>query len=162
MPEFTKWVNGGNYDGGRLSHAQQALRAWYGKLLGVLRQPAFVAGGFYGLNTANRDNPDFGRLAGEAPSGHWLYAFLRHDAASGQAFLVLANFHGTATLHHLRVRIPNDALAMSGRATGGPLRFADRLDTGWTGTADGGNLASAGLALPDMPPCTALMLEITI
>ncbi|MEI6654558.1 MAG: alpha-amylase family glycosyl hydrolase [Verrucomicrobiota bacterium] len=161
MPEFTKWVNGGNYDGGRLSDAQQALRAWYGKLLRVLRQPAFVAGGFYGLNTANRDNPHFGRLDGESPSGHWLYAFLRHDAASGQAFLVLANFHGSATLHHVRVRIPRDALALPGRTPGGPWQVADRLATSWTGTVDGSSLASTGLAVPDMPPCSALMLEFT-
>jgi glycosidase len=160
MPEFTKWVNGGSYDGGRLSTEQKALRAWYGKLLKVTRQPAFVAGGFYGLNPANRDNPHFGRLAGEAASGHWLYGFLRCHAQSGRAFLVIANFHGSRTIQQARVRIPPDAIDMLGRDSGGLWVFADRLDSDWIGTADGAGLGSVGLALPDMAPCTALMLEI--
>jgi hypothetical protein len=160
MPEFTKWVNGGSFDGGRLSAEQQALRAWYGKLLKVTHQSAFVAGGFYGLNPANRDNPHFGRLGGEAASGHWLYGFLRHHAQSGQAFLVVANFHGSLTIQQARVRIPQDAIDMLGRASGGQWAFADRLDSDWTGTATGADLAGDGLALPDLAPCTALMLEI--
>ena len=160
MPEFVKWVNGGNYDGGRLSDEQKALRAWYGKLLNLTHQPAFVAGGFYGLNFANRDNPHFGRLGGDSVSGHWLYAYLRHDTQSGQAFLVVANFHGTETLRQVRVRIPQDAFQMLGRAAGAPWEFADRLDSDWTGTLDGAGLTNAGLGLPDLPPCTAMMLEI--
>jgi glycosidase len=158
MPEFAKWVNGGKYDGGRLSSEQKSLREWYAKLLEVIQQPAFVAGDFYGLNHANRDNPDFGRLDDEAASGHWLYAFLRHDAMSGQAFLVLANFHGAATLRNVRVRIPQAALEMLGRATG-PWEFADRLASAWVGTLDAG-LASSGLVLPDLPPSSAWLLEI--
>ena len=90
-PECVKWVNDGKCDGGRLSDAQKELRAWYGKLLAVTREPAFTGGEFYGLNHANNDNPAFGRVGDETASGHWVYAFLRHDRASGQAFLVVAN-----------------------------------------------------------------------
>ena len=160
LPELLKWVNGGKFDGGRLSAEQRALRAWYGKLLGLLQQPAFVAGGFYGLNFANRDNPQFGRLDGETVSGHWLYAFLRHDATSGQAFLVVANFHGHATLGRLRLRIPRDAMALLGRAADGPWGFVECLDSGWTATVAAAELEHDGLALPEMAACTALMLEI--
>jgi glycosidase len=160
MPEFVKWVNHGKFDGARLSAEQQALRAWYGKLLRVTQQAAFVAGGFYGLNHANRDNPHFGRLDGDAVSGHWLYAFLRHDPQSAQAFLVVANFHGSATLRQVRVRIPQHALALLGRAAGGACGFADRLDSAWTGPGAGCDLANDGLALPDLAPCSALMLEL--
>ena len=91
MPELQKWVNGGRYDGGRLSDEQKALRGWYRELLAVLREPAFTRGEFYGLNHANNGNPDFGRVGGETASGHWIYAFLRRDGESGQAFLVVAN-----------------------------------------------------------------------
>ena len=160
MPELVKWVNAGKFDGGLLSHQQKALRAWYGKLLKLIQQPAFVAGGFYGLNHANRDNPHFGRVDGESVSGHWLYAFLRHDEESRQAFLVVANFHGSATLRQVRVRIPPDAIKLLGRAAGRPWEFSDRLDSGWTGTVEVSGLASDGVALPDLGPCTALMLEI--
>jgi len=61
----------------------------------------------------------------------------------------------------VRVRIPRDALALPGRTPGGPWQVADRLATSWTGTVDGSSLASTGLAVPDMPPCSALMLEFT-
>ena len=54
MPEFQKWVNGGRYDGGRLSDEQRALRAWYRELLHSSREPAFETGEFYGLNHANK------------------------------------------------------------------------------------------------------------
>ena len=82
MPEFTKWVNGGKFDGGRLGEEQKSLREWYGKLIRVTQARAFTAGGFYGLNHANNTNPAFGRVGDETASGHWLYAFLRHDEES--------------------------------------------------------------------------------
>ncbi|KAB2643152.1 MAG: alpha-amylase [Verrucomicrobia bacterium] len=160
LPELLKWVNGGQFDGASLSPEQKGLRAWYAKLLGVIQQPAFIAGGFYGLNFANRDNPHFGRLDGDSVSGHWLYAFLRHDAVTGQAFLVVANFHGSATLCQARLRIPLDAMEMLSRAAVGSWTFADRLVSGWTGKVAGAELECEGLGLPDMSPCTALMLEI--
>ena len=115
MPEFTKWVNGGKYDGGRLSDEQKALREWYGKLIRATQSPAFTAGEFYGLNHANKENPDFGRVGDETISGHWLYAFLRRDPKTGQAFLVVANFHGSETLRGVRVSIPDDARIFMGR-----------------------------------------------
>ncbi len=98
MPEFTKWVNKGKFDGGLLSDEQKRLRDWYAALLAVMREPAFTRGDFYGLNHANNDNPGFGRVGGETASGHWLYAFLRRDPGTGQVFLVIANFHPGETL----------------------------------------------------------------
>jgi hypothetical protein len=106
MPEFAKWVNGGKFDGGRLSDEQKSLRAWYGKLIRATQSPAFTKGEFYGLNHANKDNPNFGRVGDESASGHWLYAFLRHDPASGQSFLVVANFHGSETLRGVKIQHP--------------------------------------------------------
>lgn len=158
LPEFAKWVNGGNYDGDRLSAAQRALRAWYGRLLTVIRQPAFTAGEFYGLNHANRDHPAFGRLGDETVSGHWLYAFLRHDSKTGQTFLVVANFHPGETLRRVAIRIPEDARKFADRLADGVWHFTDRLnEPAWHGAAD---IATNGLALPNLPPCSALLLEI--
>ena len=160
MPEFTKWVNGGKFDGGRLSGEQQALRAWYGKLIHATQARAFTAGEFYGLNHANKDNPAFGRVGGENPSGHWLYAFLRRESKSGQAFLVLANFHGTETLHGVRIRIPFDARTFLGRTDEEIWTFTDRLDSDWTGMFAHGLLENEGFSLPALDPCTAMLLEI--
>ena len=74
MPELAKWVNGHRYDGGRLSPEQKALRAFYGRLINLIGEPAFRDGEFFPLNPANHDNPKFGRLPGEQASGHWFYA----------------------------------------------------------------------------------------
>ena len=160
MPEFTKWVNGGRYDGGRLSEAQQLLREWYARLICATQTPAFTKGEFYGLNHANRHNRYFGRVAGETVSGHWLYAFLRYDVASGEVCLVVANFHGLETLVDVKVLIPQDAMQLIGLGMSQTIKVKDRLDSLWTAQAVGASLLTRGLELPDMLPCTALILEI--
>ena len=160
MPEFTKWVNGGKFDGGRLSDEQKALRDWYRKLLHVMHDEAFAAGDFYGLNHANKDNPLFGRLGDESVSGHWLYAFLRSDRTSGRAFLVVANFHGDQTIRGASVRIPQDARDFIGRAHKARWKFSDRLETAWCASIMSSALESTGLMLPDLAPCSSLLLEI--
>ena len=160
MPEFTKWVNGGKFDGGRLSAEQNSLRAWYGKLIHATRARAFTAGEFYGLNHANKENPAFGRVGGETASGHWLYAFLRRESKTGQAFLVLANFHATETLHAVKIRIPHDARMFLGRLGDDTWTFTDKLDSNWSGAFSDSLLETEGFALPDIPPCSAMLLEI--
>lgn len=157
MPEFTKWVNGGKYDGARLDEEQRALRQWYGKLLKAISGPAFTHGEFYGLNHANKGNIDFGRIGEETVSGHWLYAFIRHDKSSGESALVVANFHGTETLPGVRVSIPEDAWNFISRDLKKGATFNDLLDSDWSGKSDGEGM----LALPDLPPCSAMILNIS-
>jgi glycosidase len=160
MPEFTKWVNDGKFDGGRLSPEQVAMRQWYSKLLRATQDKAFTAGEFYGLNHANKENPRFGRIGDESVSGHWLYAFLRSDRESGRASLVVANFHGSDTIRGASVRILEDARNFVGRSGDANWKFTDRLDSDWSGSIAPGQLEIDGLPLPDMPPCSALILEI--
>jgi glycosidase len=155
MPEFTKWVNGGRYDGGRLSAEPKALREWYGKLIRCTQSAAFTRGEFYGLNHANAANPDFGRVGDETASGHWLYAFLRHDPESGKSFLIVANFSPNDTLGGVRIEIPDHAWNFIGRDPVSTWKFTDRLATNWFGPSSGKDLT-----LPDLPPCSALILEI--
>ena len=159
MPEFQKWVNGGRFDGGGLSDEQESLRQWYADLLAVVKAPAFTRGEFYGLNHANKDNAAFGRLEGETASGHWLYAFLRRDAASGQSYLVVANFHGTSALEDVRIQLPDNALEWLEK-TSGKVGFRERLVDDWQVVTEAGELPETGLALPDLPPLSARMLEI--
>ena len=152
MPEFQKWVNGGKFDGARLSVKQGELREFYVDLISVLREKAFTDGEFYGLNFANKGNAGFGRLAGEAVSGHWLYAFLRYDGGSGQAFLCVANFHPQETLRDVRVIIPEDALRFLGKRRHELLTFTGRLGDGSTLEALGEELPVAGLHIGDLEP----------
>ncbi len=161
MPEFAKWVNGGKYDGALLSDEQKSLRAWYGKLIRATQCRAFTTGEFYGLNHANKENPAFGRVGEETASGHWLYAFLRRDSKTGQAFLVVANFHGSETLKGVKVRIPKDAQMFLGHSADETWTFSDRLDSDWKGSARRELLESEGASLPELPPCSALLLEIS-
>ena len=156
MSEFTKWVNGGKYDGGGLSEEQKDLRHWYRRLIHATQSPAFTAGEFYGLNDANKLNPRFGRVGDESFSGHWLYAFLRHDAVSGQSYLIVANFHGWESLQGVKVHIPLHALEFMSRGGRMEWEFTDQLATTWQGRSD-----AEGLVLPNLEPCSALILEIS-
>lgn len=163
MPELVKWVNGHRYDGGRLSPDQRELRAWYGRVLDVCREPAFTRGEFLPLNRANAENPRYGRLAGETASGHWLYSFLRHDPASGQAFLVVANLHGRETLRDVRITLSAEALTAL-RATSGTraIELQDRLipASPLVIRTDAAALRSSGLTLPPLAPLGAWYFEV--
>lgn len=157
MPALAKWVNGHRYDGGRLSAEQRALREFYARLLKLAGEPAFRDGEFFGLNSANVQNARFGRLPGETASGHWFYAFLRSEAASGQRFLVVANLHRDQTLRDVRVLLPPDALAFLALPANATVRLADRL--GATPRPAAAQTASA-LDLGDLPPLSASYFEL--
>ena len=106
MPELVRWVSDHKYDGSCLSTEQNALRAFYFRLVNLTAEPAFRDGAFYPLNPENRDNPNFGRVGDETVSGHWCYCFLRFDRTTKQRFLVVINLHPESTLHDVRVIIP--------------------------------------------------------
>ena len=72
---------------------------------------------------------------------------------------MVANFHGSETLKDVKVRIPQDARALLGQ--GESWRFTDRLDTDWSAAVSPESLETDGLSLPELPPCSALILEIT-
>ncbi len=147
MPEFVKWVNGGEFDGGRLSAEQAELREFYGRLVRLMDEPAFRRGEFIPLNSANESNPRFGRLPGESASGHWLYSFLRRDSESGQTFLVVINLHPTETLGDVRIDLPGD---VSGQ------ELQDRLSGGSPVAMNGEGAVTVG----DVPPLTPRFYEI--
>ncbi len=167
MPELAKWVNGGACDGGRLSEAQKSLRAFYGRLLRLVAEPAFAAGEFFPLNPANRDNPRFGRLGGETASGHWLYAFLRYDHGSGQRMLVVVNLHRSETLRGVQVRLTPDAVVFLEMtpANAAAKRFSaitDRLcanDARVEATIDPVTRLHS-VTIPAIPPLTPCVFEL--
>lgn len=161
MPELAKWVNGHRYDGGRLSGEQKNLRAFYGRLVRIVGEPAFRDGEFFGLNGANRENPNFGRLPGEQSSGHWLYAFLRSDAALGQRFLVVVNLHASESLRHVRIHVPPEAIAFVGLDGGTPVRFLERLSTREQLVLHASAIHD-GLLVPEIPPLTPFYFELQI
>jgi len=163
MPELVKWVNGHRYDGARLSPEQKALRAFYGRLLNLVGEPAFQEGEFFPLNPANQENPGFGRLPGEQASGHWLYAFLRHDRLSGQKFLVLANLHPTSPLREVRVRLPEAAMRFLNlhETAGEEIELSERLGSARPSKIRSTVAEAVGTGIPilEIPALTPLYLE---
>jgi glycosidase len=164
MPEMVKWVNGHRYDGDRLSAQQKALRAFYGRLVNLVGEPAFRDGGFFSLNPANRDNPGFGRLPDEQASGHWLYAFLRYDFSTEQRFLVVANLHPSTPLLDVRVLLPPTALQfldLTDKLANKSLTLVDRLATENAIRIDASvaDACSPGLPIPAIPPLTSFYFE---
>jgi len=153
MPELAKWLNRGACDGGRLAPAQRDLRAFYGRLLRLMGEPAFRDGDFLPLNPANRDNADFGRLPGETASGHWLQAFLRRDAATGQTFLIVVNLHASAALRPVRIQLSPEASAWLpvGRTLSERLALAASAEL---------HVGADGLRFASIPPLTPLFFEL--
>lgn len=145
MPEFQKWVNAGKYDGGGLSDEQRDLREWYASLFRVLNEPAFEHGDFFGLNYANQDQAEF---------GHWIYAFLRHDKTSGQAFLCVANFHPDLDLA-VKVRFTPEAMEFLGRAESDGCELKARLGNSEEISVSLATLLDQGVDLGSIPSCEA-------
>jgi hypothetical protein len=162
MPELVRWVNDHKYDGSRLSVKQKGLRAFYAQLVNVTAEPAFRDGAFYPLNPENRDNPNFGRIAGETVSGHWCYSFLRFDRVARQRFLVLINLHPQLSLHDVRVIIPPvgvEFLALTGEEP--HLRFTDRLasERPLSSGCALEEISTIGVPIPEIAPLSAYYFE---
>lgn len=107
LPALRKWTNSGCYDGGLLNEDQSSLRDWFVEWGNLLLEPAFQNGGVYGLNSVNLKNPTFRAEGMEI--GHHVYAFMRHDKASDEAFLVVLNFHPEVMVANLELTIPAGA-----------------------------------------------------
>ncbi len=83
VPEHQKWMNGGAFDGGRLSASQLQLRDFYKKILTIAGSaPAIVEGKHYHLPLNH-------------PMGNKVYAFVRYT--EDQRLLVFVNFDRTET-----------------------------------------------------------------
>jgi hypothetical protein len=167
MPEMVKWVSGHKYDGGGLSDEQKDLRSFYSRLVNLVGEPAFQDGICVPLNAANRDNPGYGRVSNEQPSGHWLYGFLRYDVNTGQRFLVLANLNATTTLDDIRVKIPEaaiKALGLESKDRQTVLELLDRLAPKEAAAA-ASSIAEAmerGINIAEIPPLMACYFEIKL
>lgn len=113
MPVFSRWANKGKFDGDALTIKEKQLRDHYVALGKMLQHPALVKGLYYGLNWFNRDNPTFGRIAEEKASGHWVYAFMRHDPESRKTILCVVNLHPEWEFHPYII-IPREAFEWMG------------------------------------------------
>lgn len=126
LPRLAKWVAYGSFEENKLTKEQRKLRAFHSELLNFIQHPAIANGEFYGLNWSNMENPSFGREKQEQVSGHWVYAFLKHDFVSKKTLLVVCNLSPELNYDDLRISIPANALDWCG-ATDDMLTLTDML-----------------------------------
>lgn len=114
LKEYNKWVNGGNFDGARLSQSQKDLRAFYAGLL-TMRQnnEALYAGKFYDLMWRNL----WGNLNGDK-----IYAYLRYTDKQKLLFVLNFDFHATQTF---RLQIGEHAFETMNCPTEGTLQIQE-------------------------------------
>ena len=159
MPEFAKWVNGHRYDGARLSPQQRSLREFYGRLLAICDAPAFRDGEFFPLNGANTQNPDFGRIADDPASGHWLFAYLRIPAPEYAPFLIVVNLHRSETFRNVRILLSDEA-----RSALAPLNASlllqDRVGELTPLRCAAQEVLEHGFLLPSLPPLSPAYFEM--
>ena len=167
MPELVKWVNGHRYDGERLSPEQRELRSFYSRLINLMGEPAFRDGICIPLNGANRDNPNYGRLPNEQPSGRWLYSFLRYDLESSQTFLIVVNLNPWESLKNVRIVLPGSAAQSIGLNRVVPesrIHLTDRLaiDQPISVETTASEATGAGVPIVDLPALTSIHFEMSI
>lgn len=118
LPELSKWVNGGAFDGGLLAADQVALRGFYADLLALTQDVSAKGAGYWGLEYHN--NP---ANFGDCPDG--FYSFARFEPASGRALVVVANFTPGQSASG-QIRLPQDLVDAIGLA--GDLSIRKVLD----------------------------------
>ncbi|WP_448699775.1 alpha-amylase family glycosyl hydrolase [Mucilaginibacter sp. AW1-3] len=114
VPEYQKWLNGGQFDGGQLSDSQKQLRGFYSKLLNIAgHNEAITSGKFYELMLINLNE---GQGFDERT-----YAYLRYT--ENVRILVVVNFHREE--RNLLVKLTPDLI--SDLHLNGKLTFTDLL-----------------------------------
>ncbi len=144
IPAHQRWMNGGAFDGGKLTEAESALRADYTKLLNLSTQSsALKTGAFYDLDWYNR---------GFSKGYDKLYAFLRYNG--DQKLLVVANFSLQESVSG-EVRLPEAALQNLGLIGLPEISGKDLLGTGKILTAN-----AEGTFPMELAPMECLILEL--
>jgi glycosidase len=97
VPNHQRWMNGGKFDGGKLSQSEKDLRDFYSRLLNFTQKSNALNGQFASLQYANRRN------AQNYDDG--LYAYLRWQEAD--RLLIVTNFSADKT-STFDLKIPNE------------------------------------------------------
>ncbi|WP_019948231.1 alpha-amylase family glycosyl hydrolase [Hymenobacter aerophilus] len=118
VPEHQKWLNGGKFDGGRLSPEQKQLHEFYVRLLTLSGQrEAIRRGRFYELqSTLAAQNPNY--------NAERVYAYLRYT--DRETLLVVVNFSPSQT-YTLDLNLPAPVRERLGRPADKALSYTDLL-----------------------------------
>jgi hypothetical protein len=140
MPEYQKWFNNGQCDGGQLDQSQKDLRNFYSTLLNaVLNSEALRDGKFYELMLANEGQQGFDNK---------LYIYARYT--DKQRVLAVTNF--SRDQRQIQVKLADDLiqqLNINGAVEFSDLLSGTKLSTG--NIYDGVNII--------LPPTSGMLLE---
>ncbi|CAN5364664.1 alpha-amylase family protein [soil metagenome] len=137
MPELQQWMNGGKFNGAKLSKEQIQVRSFYSNLLNIcLKIDAIQYGSIYDLQYINR----YGQSEGF--DERFVFAFIRHTAIS--RVLIVANFSKTDNFHAW-IKIPQDAWNHMGISIQQDYTFTDLLDSGYVKKYNGTSLSAMKL-----------------
>ena len=100
VPSHQRWMNGGKFDGGKLSQSEKTLRDFYKRLLNFSLKSDALMGKFQEIQTANRD-----KTAGFDAG---IYSYVRWSA--NEKLIVVANFSWVTT-SAFELKIPADVIA---------------------------------------------------
>jgi glycosidase len=140
VPEHQKWMNGGKFDGGRLSPEQRQLRGFYSRLLNLTASSdAIRRGKFYELQDANSASQGYDQKQ--------VYSYLRYS--DKQQVLVVVNFSRDQTMKPA-IAIPPAALTAMGLNPQRRYTYTDLLN---------GTPATDNLTLT-LAPLSAYVFEI--
>ncbi|MDU0372155.1 alpha-amylase family glycosyl hydrolase [Hymenobacter sp. ZK17L-C2] len=104
VPEHQKWMNGGKFDGGKLSPEQRQLHDFYARLLTLSSQSdAIRQGKFYELQDANNLDAQYNQRQ--------LYTYVRYTGK--QKLLIVVNFSPDKT-YRPTIRIPQNVMQLMG------------------------------------------------
>jgi glycosidase len=148
VPEVQQWINGGRFDGGRLTDEQLNIRAFYSQLLNICRsEEAIVNGRFGNLFDCNANGKSSGF------NQYMNYAFARYTENSRLIIFV--------TIDHiapdLYLKIPSDLFADMGLDNDSTYIINDLLFSDYHTTIKGKTLISTGLHFIGKPMSAAIL-----
>lgn len=100
VPNHQRWMNGGKFDGGKLSDSEKALRDFYKRLLNFTLNSPALAGKYQDIQKINREST--------AGYSEGIYSFVRWSDA--QKLIVINNFSWVTT-SSFALKIPADVIA---------------------------------------------------
>ncbi|MEM7282528.1 MAG: alpha-amylase, partial [Pseudomonadota bacterium] len=116
VPSHQRWMNGGKFNGGRLTDAEKSLRDFYVRLMTFSASSSALNGAYREIHSANRQHT--------AGYDGRLFSFVRWDAE--ERLVVLSNFNPTQD-YDLTMLIPEEIIELWG-LDDGKYPLTDALD----------------------------------
>jgi hypothetical protein len=144
VPSHQRWLNGGKFDGGKLTTEEKTLRNFYQKLLQFTLKCKALQGAFAEIQTANRKNTNYPNT---------VYSFVRWK---GNDRLLVSTNLNTQEAYHFTITVPSDIIS-TWKLKDGKHELRDQLN----GKKYQMEIANGiGTVLVHLPPAESIVLKI--